>query len=212
MLEKFINFKIEFKLLLLLIIVFIFTTIIGTVSHECGHFIGAKIIGFNAKVHYGYTSIIYDGDLRGKDQFDRFVFTLGGPVQTMFTGTVGLMLLFVFQKNNPISSINLKQWFFIFLSLFWLRQTANFATWIIGYLVNDKLSLRGDEIKLAQYLQLPLWSIILPTALVGCIVAIIVIFKFVPLHQRFTFVVAGLIGGFSGYILCLEIFGKMIMP
>lgn len=124
---NFIIFKIELKLLLLLIVAFVFATVVGTVSHEYGHFIAAKLRGFNSEVHYAYTSVVYDGDLRRADHFDRFIFTLGGPVQTMLTGTLGLIFLFAFRKNHDTAVLNLKQWFFVFLSLFWLRQTANFT-------------------------------------------------------------------------------------
>jgi hypothetical protein len=212
MIGKFIIFKIEFKLLLLLISAFVFATVIGTVSHEYGHFIAAKLRGFNTEVHYGYTSVIYDSSLRRKDHFDHFIFTLGGPVQTMLVGTIGLILLFVSRKNQLASALDLKRWVFVFLSLFWLRQTANFTGWIIGYLSQGKFSARGDEIKLAKYLNLPDWSIILPTAVIGFIVLVIVIFRSIPIHQRFTFISAGLIGGISGFIFWLEIFGKIIMP
>lgn len=212
MLKRFIVFKIEVKLLLFLIVAFIFATVVGTVSHEYGHFLAAKLRGFNTEVHYGYTSYIYDGNLRKVDDFDRFICILGGPVQTMLTGTFGLIFLFFYQKSNHSSILNKKQWILIFLSLFWLRQTANLMTWIVGYLFTGKYSVRGDEIKLARYLELRDWSIILPTALLGFIVAVIVIFKFIPMQQRFTFMVAGLIGGISGFIIWLELLGKIIMP
>lgn len=212
MLKKLIVFKIETKLLLILIVAFIIATAVGTVSHEYGHYIAAKLRGINTEVHYGYTSVIYDGNLRGATRFDRFIFTLGGPVQTIFTGTLGFILLFIFQKNKNSSVLRLIQWFFVFLSLFWLRQTANFMMWMIGYLLRGKFSVRGDEIKLAKHLELPNWAIILPTALLGFMVAMVVIFKFIPIQQRFTFIIAGLIGGVSGYIIWLELLGKIIMP
>lgn len=209
---KFIIFKIELKLLLFLTLAFVFATIVGTVSHEYGHFIAAKLRGFNTEVHYAYTSVVHDGSLRGKDHFDRFIFTSGGPIQTMLTGTLGLILLFAFRKNNHTSVLNFRQWVFVFLSLFWLRQTANFTGWIIGYMSQGKFSARGDEIKLAKYLDLPSWSIILPTAVIGFMVLAIVIFKFISMHQRFTFIISGLIGGIVGFVFWLEIFGKIIMP
>ena len=43
MLKKVIVFKIETKLLLILIVVFIIAKAVGTVSHEYGHYIGAKL-------------------------------------------------------------------------------------------------------------------------------------------------------------------------
>ncbi|CAD7810151.1 hypothetical protein CHRY9390_02130 [Chryseobacterium aquaeductus] len=212
MLKKLIIFKIELRLLLFLIIAFIFTTAIGTVSHEYGHFVAAKFRGINMQIHYAYTSYIYDGNLRGADNFDKFIVTLGGPIQTMLTGTLGLILLFIFQKNQKACTLNFKHWFCIFLSLFWLRQTANFTMWMIGYLLEGKFSTRCDEIRLAKYLELPNWSIILSTAFLGFIITMIVIFKFIPVNKRFTFIIAGFAGGISGYMIWLELLGKIIMP
>jgi hypothetical protein len=209
--KKYIVFKIEIKLVLFLIVAFVLATVAGTISHEYGHFIAAKFRGINMKVHYAYTSYIYGVNLRGKDAFDRFVITLGGPLQTMFTGTLGLILLYIF-KRDAQSSLNIKQWVLVLLSLFWLRQTANFTLLLVDYLLTNKYSMRSDEIRLAKYLEFPDWSILVPTALLGIIVSLLVIFKFVPMYQRFTFIIAGLVGGISGYILWLEIFGKMILP
>lgn len=211
MMRKWIFFEVDVKLLFYLITVFIFATVLGTVSHEYGHFMAAKLRGINMEVHYAYTSYIYDGNLRGADAFDYFFITLGGPIQTIGTGTLGLVLLFVFRKETQ-SYLNLKQWILVFLSLFWLRQTANFTNLLIEYLLTGKYSVKSDELRLAKYLELPHWSIILPTAILGIIVAVVVIFKFIPIHQRFTFILSGLIGGIAGYVIWLEAFGKIIMP
>ena len=63
-----------------------------------------------------------------------------------------------------------------------------------------------------EYLELPKWSILLTTALIGAFVLWTVIFKFIPKKVRFTFICSGLFGGVSGYILWLELFGKILMP
>lgn len=211
MFNKYLVFKIDKKLLVILIIAFIFATIVGTLSHEFGHYLFAKLRGVNSEIHYGYTSLIYDGNLRGKVKFDYFIFTLGGPFLTILTGIIGFLLLFKYNpKKNSIFSI--KHWIFVFLSLFWLRQSANFVTWNIGFLINGRYSSRGDEIKLAKYLGWESWSIILPTAIIGVLVTAIVIFKFIPFEKRFTFIIAGFIGGILGFFIWLEFLGEIILP
>jgi hypothetical protein len=50
------------------------------------------------------------------------------------------------------------------------------------------------------------------TALIGIIILAVVIFKFIPIKQRLTFMAAGLAGGVTGFVLWLILFGKMIMP
>lgn len=39
------------------------------------------------------------------------------------------------------------------------------------------------------------------TALIGIIILAVVIFKFVPIKQRLTFMAAGLVGGVTGFVL-----------
>jgi hypothetical protein len=199
-------------LFLYLSLAFIFMTVIGTVSHEYGHYLSGKTLGFNSRVNYGMTKLEKNSN-KSMTRKEAFIFTLGGPIQTMLTGTLGLTLLFIYRKSfNTIEKLSLKQWILIFISLFWLRQVSNLFTWILFYFINGKYGIRGDEIKMARYLELPKGSILLTTALIGASVLLIVIFKFIPKNVRLTFIISGLFGGISGYILWLEIFGKIIMP
>lgn len=211
--RKIITAKIEFKLFIYLIIIFIIITVIGTVFHEFGHYLAAKLLGIDSKIYYGYTSFIHNENYRHLSKIDRIIILCGGPIQTIFTGTLGLVLLFIFKKEIfKFEKLSFKYWIFIFLSLFWLRQTANFFMWIIGYLLTGRFSKKGDEIRLANLLDIPIWSIILPTAILGITVALITVFIFIPLKQRFTFIISGLIGGVLGYIIWLEFLGKILMP
>lgn len=212
--NKYITYKIDFQLLLWLILSFIFFTIIGTISHEFGHYLAAKYIGLDAKVHYGYTRITIPDDFSGVvSQADRFLLTLGGPLQTIFTGVLGLFLLYINRKRiKSLEKLKTIHWIYVLLSLFWLRQTANFVMWIRTYFIRGRFSKSMDEIKLARNLEMHEWSIIFPTAVLGFLITVYVIFRYIPLHQRFTFVLSGLIGGASGYYLWLESLGKIIMP
>jgi hypothetical protein len=85
-------------------------------------------------------------------------------------------------------------------------------TWILFYFINGKFGMRGDEIKIARYLELPKWSVLLTTAVIGAFVLWKVIFIFIPEKVRFTFILSGLAGGICGYIFWLKIFGKILMP
>ena len=206
------TFDFDKKLFAYLSLAFILMTVIGTVTHEYGHYISAKILGFNSRVNYGMTML--EGNLNNSmSRKEKIIFTLGGPLQTISTGTLGIALLYFSRKSfKKIEKLSLLQWVYIFTSLFWLRQVSNMFTWILFYFINGKFGVRGDEIKLARYLELPKWSILLTTALIGAFVLWTVIFKFIPKKVRFTFICSGLFGGVSGYILWLELFGKILMP
>src|SRR5690606_12000069 len=140
--KKYFSFTINFKLLFLLIITFVLFTIIGTVSHETGHYIAAKIVGLNALVHYGSTSIIIPDNFNNIfTKSELFLITLGGPLQTIFTGTLGVLLLLYNQKKIiSLKKLKIIHWVYIFLSLFWLRQTFNFITLVTKYFIKGRYS------------------------------------------------------------------------
>ena len=206
------TFDFDKRLFVYLSLAFILMTVIGTVSHEYGHYLSAKILGFNSRINYGMT-FLENNPNKLMSAKEYFIFTLGGPIQTILTGTLGVILLFISRKSySQIDKLSFLQWSLIFASLFWLRQVANLFTWILFYFIRGRFGIHGDEIKLAEYLNLPNWSIIFLTALIGATVLIIVMFKFIPKKVRFTFMLSGLFGGISGYILWLRLFGEIIMP
>ena len=100
----------------------------------------------------------------------------------------------------------------IFLSLFWLRQLANLVMLFAMYFITGKIILRADEFRIAKYLQLPTLSIITIKGILAAIILVIVVFKFIPSKQRFTFLLSGFAGGIAGYIFWIELLGKYIMP
>ena len=204
------------KLFLYLTLTFILATVVGTLSHEFGHYIVAKSLGYDADIHYAFTTWDRDDSDALTDSTDSnniFYILIGGPIQTMLTGSIGLLLLYVFRQSfQGAKQLSLKQWAILFISLFWLRQTANFVVWISKFLLTGNFSTRSDEVKLAKYLHIPIWTITSATAIVGVGVLLVILTKFIPRQQRRLFILAGLVGGIIGYILWLNLLGKMIMP
>jgi hypothetical protein len=201
------------KLFIGLYLSFFAATIIGTLSHELGHYIVAKYQGFDARINYGSTILSSPNPNNPIIPSSPIAITLGGPLQTILTGTIGLLLLFIYRKSfRPTDKLSYGQWLIIFLSLFWLRQTANFCTWLGGYFITGTFSSRGDEIRITIFFDLPTWTIISVTAIIGAFILAIITFKFIPSRQRTTFLTAGLLGGISGYYFWLIQFGKYIMP
>ena len=216
-------------------------TVIGTLSHECGHYAVAKYFGYDAKIDYQSTHIDRDTTIEylikterkyrkeirkqenfpGKEEYDRIrldlrknniLILLGGPLQTMITGTIGLIFLMIYRKKVFSSDkTSFAGWLLVFCSLFWLRQSANSVLWTLAYLFTGEKSMRGDEMKLARYFNFNIWTIHEVTAIIGFIVLFIVI-RMLPKNQVLTFLAAGLVGGISGYYLWLIQFGKYILP
>jgi len=239
-----IPLKFDLRLFILLALGFIAFTIIGTVSHESGHYLAARCLGYKARLHYSSTSIQsyrpyemdylksvfekYPAQIKsnqpfpGKEQYMEICrrisrrgiwFTLGGPLQTILTGTIGLLLMFVFRRRYfAAEKLVFRQWLLVFISLFWLRQAANFAVGSASYILLGKRHFLGDEFALDWHFHLPVGTIWIITATIAVCVLLLVVFKFIPAKQRFTFIIAGLAGGVTGYLLWLVWFGKMIMP
>ena len=234
--------KFDMKLFLLLSFSFIIFTIIGTVSHELGHYTVAKSLGYSASISYSYTywqdlktdpftdSLFskYPNEIKlnkafpNKEKFDKienekfnnaFLITLGGPIQTMLTGTIGLFLLLKQRKKIITKNkINLYQWLCIFLTMFWLRQLANALVWVSYYFINGKFSLHGDEIRTALFLNLSKEIFIFSTAAIAFAILIFIIFKIIPSYKRIAFILAGLFGGIFGYLFWLVWVGPILMP
>lgn len=218
---KYLNF--DNKLSIKLIITFVFMTVIGTLSHEFGHYSVARLLGYNASINYGSTSY-WSEELRAfqKENIPKYkyemenkldyptktkyleltknykkhqlLFTLGGPIQTILTGTIGLILLILYRKKYfSVDKVSITRWIYMFLALFWLRQTANLITAIENYFKRGRLSTSGDEMKLAYYFDLNIWSIQVITVFIGFLVLIYVV-KLLPNNIKLTFLISGFIG------------------
>ena len=190
---------------------FILATVLGTVSHELGHYFVAQYLGYEADLHYNGSGIVQAPEICMAS--DGFWIAAGGPIQTLLTGSIGFLVIFINRKKYySANELSVGQWFWIFIALFWLRQTTILSTWIGGYWLNGYFSHGGDEVKLAKDILLPDWTILVGTGLIGFGVLGWIAFKVVPLGQRFTFVLAGLFGGISGYFLWFKVVGRMLMP
>lgn len=136
---------------------------------------------------------------------------LGGPLQTMLTGTIGFILLwFAGKKNKLRESLTLKEWCFVLLGFFWSRQPAILLQKIFYKCTCSNG--RGDEEMIAKHLGLNEWSVITVWGIIGAVILLWITFYAVPLKQRFTFITAGLIGSLLGAALWFGILGPALLP
>lgn len=237
------NRTFDFRLFIFLSLAFIVFTVIGTLSHESGHYAMARYFGLRASIHYNYTDFHADPQeseifreawknypdrikarqpFPGKERFDKINaqykraepwLTLGGPLQTMITGTIGFILLILLRRRFFSSDhLPLGLWFIVFITLFWLRQTTNLVVAFASLVFRRSGKSYGDEFYLARHFHLPSFTILAITGLAGMAILLVVIFRFIPLKQRLTFISAGAVGGVVGFVFWLVVFGKMILP
>ena len=229
------------KSFIILTFAFIVFTAIGTVTHEYGHILVAKYLGYETTLHYG--SMNYNSELNEKiydiynqnktaiqnDQyFDKkneyeigieelqsngLLIIIGGPLQTTLTGLIGLIILFM--RRNHIIKLGLKMidWLAVFLSLFWLREVFNLVMSIGLNIISARGSFFSGDERYISY-GLNLWEGTAPIILgfAGLLISLFVIFNIIPNRHRLTFIISGLVGGIVGFILWMNILGPRILP
>lgn len=212
------------KLFWLLTGAFIIAVVAGTLAHECGHYLAARTLGYQARISYAYTS--WDGEHTEnamaatdgspeavKQEKDNIIITALGPAQTLLTGTLGLALLLLFrQRIRREQELKFYQWIMIFLTLNWLRQPFNFMLRLSEkYLLGFK-QFNDDESAISLYLGLPTFSILSVTAILALGITCLAAFYFVPQQQRRIFILACLCGTSIGYYLWFILLGPRWMP
>ena len=220
---------------------FIAFTVIGTLSHEFGHYAVAKYFGYNPRIGYAYT--IYGGDSKNKRlyeiwnkrefeidnkktfpekaEFEKLhdiylkegrLTTLGGPIETLLTSLIGIIFLIIFKKKiNSKDSLSKVNWLTVFTALFILRQSANMFVGF-GILLLTSRTPHGDEFGISWMIGLNPWALDIITGVLGLLFLAWIIFRIIPISERFTFILSGIFGGVSGYILWLILLGPIILP
>lgn len=234
--------QIDLKHLINLTIAFILFTVIGTVSHEYGHIIVAKSLGYKTTLHYGsmnydmnelydilneineeYGSELKNGidferkaeykSTLAKLKYHRLLVDIGGPLQTILTGIFGLLILYFRKNKRKVYGFNKYDWLAVFLSLFWLREIFNLTLSVFYKLLKPKGSyFGGDEYNIS--IALNIWEGTIPIILgiIGLIISLFVVFKIIPVNLRLTFILSGFLGGIIGFISWMYIVGPIVLP
>jgi hypothetical protein len=208
---------IDKKLFFLLFAGFVLATVVGTVSHEYGHYLISRLLGYKGQhISYAFTTIgynaVYTSTHFDKTKNDPLLFTIGGPLATIMVGTFGFLLLCLrYTQTTYKQKLPLQQWLLIFLALFWLRELFNFvcATTVA---ITGNYTPNGDEFWIAKHLNWNGWVLSGLLAFFALAVLLLITFRFIPLSQRFTFLTGGFLGGIAGAIFWLVLLGPVLMP
>ncbi|WP_231896351.1 hypothetical protein [Gramella sp. MAR_2010_147] len=152
---------------------------------------------------------------RGMEKFksDDFLILIGGPIQTILTGCIGLLILVIRRKKIKRNGLNTIDWLAVFLSLFWLREVFNLVHSIIYNIVfQEGIYFGGDEMYISEYLGLSSGSLPIILGFIGLGVSCYVIFKIISKNIRSTFILSGITGGIAGFLIWFEILGPVLLP
>jgi len=144
-----------------------------------------------------------------RNRSNDFWVTIGGPVQTLITSFIGLLVLFIRQKKwkNKFMVID---WFAVFMSLFALREVFNFIQALYNSIIHSQSNFHTDEFRISRYLDLNEWVIPSFTLVLGIVISYYVIFNVIPVKYRYTFILSGLIGGISGFAIWYGFLGNTL--
>ncbi len=236
-----LKIQIDLRKMMFLALAFVVFTIIGTLSHEYGHILVAQKLGYSTTLHYGsmtyhseeenrlneihkanFPAIRDKKDFKEKVEYERLSkklkhdslwISIGGPSQTILTGTLGLFILFIRKRILKKKKWGFIDWLATFLSLFWLREIFNLLISVTHELISPNGSyFSGDEQRIASLLHLWPGILSLSLGLIAAWICLIVIFKIVPYTFRLTFIASGIVGGIFGFVLWMHFLGPLLLP
>ncbi len=176
---------------------------IGTVSHELGHVAAYHALGGSAVLHFASAEPVgVPGSL-----LSIAISIAGGPLQTMITGTIGLICLWWL----PREGLDYRKWIAMLLALFWSRETFNLLSGLLTYFSTGSAPWMGDEYRLAYMLGWGSWSVQLPLGLLGLAACALAIWR-IPKEWRIPVVAGGVPGSLVGFWIWMSLLGPMLLP
>jgi len=191
--------------------IFFTIPIYGTLLHEVGHYFMAVIYNQPAGIAYAYTYIIPPNILTS-DQY--FWFIVGGPVSTWLTAGIGLTFIFAKYRSmhsEPVKTVGYGQTFAIIAAAFGLRFIFNAGGYLISTIGTHPWDSNMDEVKIATHLGIHPYIMVFGSAIIALIIILMTLY-YIPSHQRYVILLAGLIGGALGYLFWYEWVGPLLLP
>ncbi|MCW3124840.1 MAG: hypothetical protein JWO03_498 [Bacteroidetes bacterium] len=183
--------------------------VMGTLLHESGHILIAKVLGYHSILHYGSMNWYPPDGAEGTDPAHSFYITLGGVVLLDVISLVALGVL-VFKGKQ------LSQWLFwllVFLAMLIYRHIV-LSVICLGLIIIDgrPIAYGSDEKEIAHYLSVSNSVVGIPLLIVAFVSCYVLFFVVFGKEYRYRFLIAGGIGGIIGYTGWLYFIGPLVMP
>jgi uncharacterized membrane protein YphA (DoxX/SURF4 family) len=196
------------KNILVVFLCFLFLSSLGTVIHELGHYVPAKIFGLNPRLSFGSTFFEFK---EGLTKNEKAIIFFCGPFFNMIIGSIAIVLLKLKVKANQkdIHLIILAA-----ISFFWSRQVVIFLTDVIVSIFNKSVysGNLSDEQRLSLQLDLPYQTLSILFGILGISACIYVVFGLLPKILRLPFIIFGLLGSLAGIYFWYTLIGPFLLP
>jgi hypothetical protein len=200
------NRTLQFILLIGFMVLYV---VAGTLLHESGHILVAKILGYYTRLHYASIDWYLPGGALGTDKTASFYITLGGNI---LLDTISLIFLAVLLfRRGKISTWVF--WIGIFFSMLIYRYILLSLTGAASRFIDgEQMSYGRDESEIAAYLHLSRGMVGIPLLFAACISCAVLFFVVLDREIRWRFLMATVVGGLIGYIGWLSYLGPALMP
>lgn len=207
----FIN-KIEFRKRLIFFLklfsVFLLVPFVGTFLHELGHYLVAILNGYEAQIHFNYTTSTI---IPSNDPVNYFIYILGGPISTWMQCLLPFAVLLIHYKRNSERKVlhnTFLDWFFVIL-IFFISMGGRFLFIAITYIFTRSNTI--DEYKMADYLGIYPETFLILFAIASLFVLLITFYK-IPINYRLFTILGTLSGAAIGYFLWNNLIGPLLLP
>ncbi len=226
------------RIFALTIFCFVLMTIIGTVTHELGHYAAACYFNLEPKLYHDRITYnidnLYDrideiyknnkfeiqnnlnypskelySKLYDELDFAPMIISVCGPLQTIAFGTLAFIILVIRKKINT-DTFSKFDYLLAYFSLFWSREVMIlFLPLAEGFLFNTSY-FGGDEVRISRHFGLWEGTVPILTGLVGLYVCSKVVFYYIPASHRSSFFTGGITGSVIGYAFWMEFLGPIL--
>ncbi|MFW9773586.1 MAG: hypothetical protein ACFFFB_14530 [Candidatus Heimdallarchaeota archaeon] len=191
-----------------IICVFLLVPFVGTLLHELGHYAVAILSGYQAQIHFNYTTSTIPAF---SEPLLYFIFILGGPISTWMLCLIPFAILLILYNKNSKREILHNQFLnkgFIVL-LFFVSMAGRFIFTAITYIITRSNAI--DEYKMADYFNIYPETFLILFLVVSLIILIITIYK-IPTNYRLFTILGALSGATVGYLLWNNLIGPLLLP
>lgn len=188
--------------------IFLLVPVTGTLLHELGHYLAAIINGFDAQIHYSYTTSTINPT---SEATIYFYYILAGPISTWVQCLIPFFLVLIFYSKSRRERLIKNQFFdkYFTFCLFFVSMAGRFLFNAMIYIFTRSKSI--DEYKMADYLILHPESFLILFAVLASLILLIVIYR-IPKHKRMITLFGAILGSTIGYFLWNFIFGPIVLP